>query len=107
MISAVEALTLPRAKLTEADVRQFRDALARVDHHVHETITFSGPTPIVISTNDLSKAAATALAVVLNQRNWFVQIQQSSSKDAWVLNLVAKHEAYMTVAALAEFLLPS
>lgn len=99
MISAVEALRLPGARLTEADRRQLREVLGEIDRHVRATMTFSGPSPMQIPVKRMSKVVATAVVVTLQRQKWQTVLRMAGP-ETWEASFAPTHDAFAEAGAI-------
>lgn len=70
MISAIEALNLPKAQITDEDTKLAYAVLAKIDRHVHKNMTFAGVDILELQPSELSFAAAKIVAVMVKRLGW-------------------------------------
>lgn len=117
MIPADEALRLPNALISKADIEICREMLKKLHQHIRTHMTFVGPPPFEVSFRQMSKTAAQLLCYAMKRFKWNVNANLIAEAPRfqggepvphhWVLQLQPMVDAYdevlsETLTALSE-----
>lgn len=104
MISAKEALQLERSRVSDADLAEVREMIAKLDEHVKKYMDFGGPAPLEVPFKRMSKTAAKVLCYVMKRFQWTVSLNLIAEQPRfqggqpiphhWVISLAPASELY-------------